>query len=236
VVEPKNTASTNGSTPAALLPVRAALVLSILGTLTSGDDRATYAASSTTIRGVVQEDTLQRGLREPQKSHEWMSFLIQAASGRVVSVEMEREGPRGRTIEGSVFSGSEVVVSGHWRDGHAFRASLITDLRTGATIDGRSPALRYREGQRMSVEGDILDRQPKQLRESRWQLKEKWRFLLVPFASTGTARPISVEIVKSRIRGLLRDDEPVLVTGEWTDRNVLRADRIVMIRSGAVVE
>ncbi|MGH9347605.1 MAG: hypothetical protein ACRD26_10095 [Vicinamibacterales bacterium] len=195
----------------------------------ASDTRAAAQSGRETIRGEVQHK--ERGPCN-RLNCEWMTFDLVGADGRHVTVHMEE-----RIVEGTVFEGHEVEVDGRWNRRNQLRADRITDLTTGATIGFDSLRLRYPEGRQLSLIGHIQKAQEKEPPgPGQRDKKEKLRFLLRVRAE----RPadddvlIPVEVVKRRIIGFVRNNQEVRVIGEWTARNVLRADTVRDELTGAV--
>lgn len=218
---------------------RASSLVSVAGLVTAllmhlGFPCLAESGSTVTVRGVVQgNDMIQKGPC-PRGNCEWMNFIIapEDTTTTLVAVEM-----RERVIEGTVFVDSTVVVEGKRNDRNAVRADRITDLKTGATIGYNSPALRHPNGQRLTLEGEVYELQPKEPphRGQRSQV-EKWRFLLrTPANPPAQPTYTSVELVKRQIFGILRQNVRVRVDGRWTKRNVLRADSVQIADTGEIV-
>lgn len=194
--------------PARIRPV---LIASLLLSVATGESAAE------TLQGVVTR--YQKGPC-PKGNCEWMRFEMTAEREGRTEVYMTK-----RVIEGTVFPGHTVVVEGDWnRRGDVFNADRITDLVTDATVGHESSRLRYPEDQRLTLSGYVDGLQELQPPMPGQVNKEsKLRFVL---SMLDRNVKISVERVGFNIASLLRNGDFVVVDGKWTDRNVLRADRI----------
>jgi hypothetical protein len=160
----------------------------------------------------------------PRGNCEWMGFDLVDDKGTRFDVNMQK-----MVIEGTVFVGHTVRVEGE-RDGpNKFKADRITDLVTSATVgyDSRTPV--YPPDRRMTFEGTIDNLQPVEPPMPGQKRKvQKQRFVLSIPATRPSEKDmkISVERVEVIIRDRLQPTDSVVVTGRWTERNVLRADDI----------
>jgi hypothetical protein len=150
-------------------------------------------------------------------------------------MQAEKVGPtvvymQERVIEGTVFQGHTIEVEGDFnRKRTQFNAEKITDLVTGATTGYTRRTLKYPEGRSLSMTGVIDNLQPlEQPHPGQRQQAQHHRFVLL---RTDTNERISVERVGQNIGGgLIEQGDEVVVDGEWTDRNVLRANKVTRTR------